>query len=132
MRQLAAREDVTVDESAACGTGTCAGRIGGRDSVVEKKAVFLEQAEQLGEIERAVGAADMLVHADRYDLVEGLAVRDVAIILEPDLGAIRQARLAEAAASEFVLPFAERDPDGADAVMTHGIFDKPAPAATDV
>src|SRR5689334_5236367 len=74
----------------------------------------------------------MLVHADRDDLVESLALRHVAVILTTDLGLLAQSLFGDAPARLFDLSLAQRNADRLDAVMFGGPAHKPAPAAADV
>ena len=80
VQQFAAGEDVLLDEVAHAGAELRVARAAGGDAVVQHQAAGLEQAEDLVEVARQHGTADVLEHAHRGDLVEGLALGQVAVV----------------------------------------------------
>src|SRR5512142_315938 len=84
MRQRAAGKHKAVDELAAGRALRRAVAVARRDTVIERRAARLQQSCDRLEIQRQIGDADMLVHADRDDLVEAAALRHIAIILTAD------------------------------------------------
>jgi hypothetical protein len=74
----------------------------------------------------------MLVHADGDDLVEGFTLFEIAVVLQPNLEAIRQPRLRDLMASKRVLLMADGDFNARDAVVQRGELEQPTPATSDV
>src|SRR6185437_10510770 len=132
VRQLAAGKDIAIDEAGTGWTLRTVVRITGGDAVIERDTARFEQPPDRAEIERQVGAPDMLVHADRDNLVEGFLAGDVAVILQPDLDALREPNLGNAAAGELVLPLAQGDADAGDAIALRRPDQQAAPAAADI
>src|SRR5262249_9230606 len=96
VNQLAARENVLVDEFAdPAAERRILQRVRG-DAVVHDHPARLEQLVELAEVGPEVALADVLEHADARDLVERLCLVDVAIIHEPDLAATLEPELAYA------------------------------------
>ena len=74
----------------------------------------------------------MLEHADRGDLVEGLGLRQLAVVAQLDRDAAAQAAFVDQPADMRVLVFAQRDAVRLHAVVFGGPQQQRAPAGTDV
>ena len=70
-------------------------RAAGGDAVVHQQAAGLQQAVDLREVGRQLGAADMLEHADRGDLVERLVLGQLAVVEQLHRHAAAQAALVD-------------------------------------
>src|SRR6185437_3837990 len=79
-----------------------------------------------------VDEPDMLVHADRDDLVEHALPRYVAIIALLDRDAIAQPRVGGASSRFRDLLRAQRHAEHRDAVVPRGVDRQPAPATADI
>jgi hypothetical protein len=88
-------------------------------------------AEQGGGVDGVVALADVLAHLEGGDGVER-AVRDLAVVLDPDLDASFQPAFPDAGVNEGLLLHREGDPDDVDAAVLRGVQAQRAPAATDV
>ena len=76
------------------------------------------------------GKADMLEHADRHDAIETSS--DVAIVLQPDIDAVGEARLRDAPPGRLELGLRQRDAGDTGAGDARQIERQTAEAAADV
>src|SRR5262245_16836576 len=132
MRELAAREDILIDELADAAAELSVAQRVRRDAVVQHQAARPQQPMDLGEVGWQVALAHVLEHADARDLVETLIVGNVAVILQPDLTASGETELRDARADVFMLIPAQRDADRLDPVVAYRPEDQATPAAADV
>ena len=100
--------------------------------MIEGDAARFQQPRDCAEIERQVGDADMLIHADRDDLVEDRLAGNVAIILAAYLDSAAQPGGGDSPLGFIDLRLAEGDIDGGDAVARRCPADQTTPAAADV
>ena len=101
-----------------------------RDGVVQIEAVRLQHALHGAVIGRVVVDADMLVHADRHDLVE-LAVKG-RIVADLDRHPVPEPEALDLGLGVGGLLFGKRYAIGDGAVMLRGVADQRAPAAADI
>ena len=100
------------------------------DRMQQHHAVVGEQVMALAEESVVVADADMLEHADRDDPVEFL--RHVAIVLQPERDAVREAFFGCAPRCECVLLLGQGDAGDVGVQQLGEIEREPAPAAADV
>ena len=106
-RQHAAWENVAADEVDLLGIGL-EELVADGDHLHAGRAAGLEPVAQLAEIGRPIFLADGLEHLDRGDAVIDAAL--VAIVLQLDVDAVREARLEDALACEGVLLLRDGEP----------------------
>jgi len=102
-----------------------------RDPVIQHAAARAHELHELAGVDVDLVRADVLVHADAPDRVEG-AVVDGAVVLDPDLDPVREPALRDAPARQLGLRLRERDAHDADTVVLGCVDGEAAPAAADV
>ena len=132
MGQLAVGEHISGDEVPGTQADVATVGIGGGDAVLQGQAARLEQAVDDLEVGRQVLQADMLEHADRADPVVDLGSGDVAVVGQPDLDPILQARLPDPLAGELELVLRQGHAEHPGAMVLRRVDRQGAPAAADV
>src|SRR5271163_2466618 len=122
---VAAREDVFLNP----GVGIT-GRVATSDRMQQHHAIVFQQAPHMSEIFIVAGGADMLEHTDRDDAVE--RALDVAIVLQSEIDAIREVRVARTLRGDGLLLVRQRHPRHARAAGLREIEPHPAEPAADV
>src|SRR5919109_2465458 len=102
-----------------------------RDAVVEKQPAGPYESPQARDVAVELAAADMLVHADARDLVEGL-VAELPVVGQAHLDAVGEPRAADALARVRGLRGRQGHSDGVHAVARGSVQHERAPAAADV
>jgi hypothetical protein len=104
----------------------------GGDAVVHHQPAFAHRTEQLLAIQRQVGVADVLEHADADHLVEAAILRQVAVIENLQVDLVGQALGLDPLPAEFQLLLAQGDAEHLGAILTGGKTRQPAPTAADI
>ena len=120
-------EDEALGERAGLGIGVPQAG----DAVVEQPAPGAQERREPRGVRVDVRAADVLDHADRGDLVVGLA-GEVAPVHDVDVDEVADARLLGALPRADGLRLRERHARRAHAVLARRVHDEAAPAAADV
>ncbi|MNP40994.1 hypothetical protein D3C76_1346700 [compost metagenome] len=81
----------------------------GGDAVVHHQTTFAHGTEQTLRVQRQVGMADVLEHADTDHLVEAAILRDVAVVENLQLHLVLQTFVLDPLAAELELLFAQGD-----------------------
>ncbi|MNG05849.1 hypothetical protein D3C84_890630 [compost metagenome] len=81
----------------------------GGDAVVHHQTTFAHSTEQTLRVQRQVGMADMLEHADTDHLVEAAILRNVAVVENLQLHLVLQTFVLDPLAAELELLFAQGD-----------------------
>src|SRR5690606_4173608 len=120
VRQLALGEDVAVDELAGATPDRAAVGVTRGDAVVQHQPAGLYRAEQALTVQRQVGVADVLEHADADHLVETAVLRQVAIVQQLQGHALFKPFLDHALAAQLQLRLAEGDAEHLGAELAGG------------
>src|SRR5690606_34199363 len=127
MRQLAVRKDVAVDELAGTMPDRATVDVPGGDAVIHHQPARTYGVEQPLAVQRQVGVADVLEHADADDLVETAILRQIPVIhkLQGDL--LLQSFGGHPFAGQFELFAAEGDAEYLRAELAGGIASQATP-----